>query len=81
MALGGKQRLKKRRIFLIDRSALGHSTRCTCRAAGRARSGAWRRVQSLPRDFRSFTALPSLGRGGHFRSLSPTFGGKVLSQH
>eukprot|EP00966_Prymnesium_polylepis_P318874 7364698-Prymnesium_polylepis.1 len=29
MALGFKQRLKKRRNFLIDRSALGHSTSCS----------------------------------------------------
>eukprot|EP00966_Prymnesium_polylepis_P046452 1076366-Prymnesium_polylepis.1 len=29
----------------------------------------------------TFAALPSLGRGGHFRSLSPTFGAKVLSQY
>eukprot|EP00966_Prymnesium_polylepis_P248808 5752768-Prymnesium_polylepis.1 len=28
MALGCKQRLKKRRTLLFDRSALGHSTRC-----------------------------------------------------
>eukprot|EP00966_Prymnesium_polylepis_P007522 172654-Prymnesium_polylepis.1 len=28
----------------------------------------------------TFAALPSLGRGGHFRRFSPTFGVKVLSQ-
>eukprot|EP00966_Prymnesium_polylepis_P139928 3232787-Prymnesium_polylepis.1 len=47
----------------------------TCRTAGRARPGECRVCRE------TFAALPSLGRGGHFRSLSPTFGAEVLSQH
>jgi hypothetical protein len=46
----------------------------TCRPGRHARAG----ESAATRE--TFAALPSLGRGDHFRRFSPTFGAKVLSQ-
>eukprot|EP00966_Prymnesium_polylepis_P287892 6649306-Prymnesium_polylepis.1 len=61
-------RVRMRRIPMVRCSFLSF----TCRAVGPGRRGESARE--------TFAAFPSLGRGGHFRRFSPTFGAKVLSQ-